>query len=373
MTTILLNGIPNTKKSNLMELTKYMMREHYDQTVDIISVPDLVSQASQEFLPASDLQFMDTWLQKPYRREAIRRAGSLLENSEADHQIVEMPLSMYYREGKVYNAIFEQFNVQQLHHSRKFDYVITLIDDPQAVAEEYADSPFPTEISTILDWMSIEVNNAKIAMPYSVDHQNGFVRTDYPRRLVIPRPFSDESLVKLMADENPVIIYLAGPITSLLEIASDSPEEAKEKLEAIQRKADFRDQLQQFAIIIAPLELADLITEPKAVEYTIYRDIDWFITLNADITVAHYPGNFPSSGTVEEENHTNRIGKPLIRIHPKETTQVFSSRPTNSFPNESDFLKYLRENIEPSSPAYFKRMMTSDLSAPRFAHLYKDT
>ena len=372
MTTILLTGNPHVGKSAIADITQREMTKHYNKSVDIISVGALVEKIAQEYIPKGELQFMEIWLQEPYRREAIRRASIQLKNSEADHQIIEMPLSMYYRQGKVLNAIFDQFDIQQLHHSRQIDFMITLLGDPKTAADNYKDSPFPTDIPTILDWSSCEVNNAKIIMPYDLDNTNGFQREYSPQRLVMPRPFSDLSLVKLLADPDPVIIYLAGPITKLYPNKDDSPDIIAQKEADIVKKAELRDRLQQYAIILVPLELQDLITDPKAVEYTVIRDLEWFITLSADMTVAHYPGIYTSDGTFVEETHTGKVGKPLIKVHPGYDEQVFSPKLRKPlFINEASFFDSLND-INEGDPNYLTRMLTPDFSAPRYAHLYQE-
>lgn len=349
-------------------------------------------QLFQDLKHVADNWQRDTPLEQPLRAilssktatEEERERILLNLNQATDvHIIIDTPMTMYLFRGSddkntIPDIIFTQEDISRLHRAKTLDYVVTVIDDAYHVAERFKHSPYPENPSTILDWIAIEVNATRSVMPFKTERKQGRRLQIVPRRhLVVPREHSEETLAKLLNDEQPPIVYLAGPITHLKINDADTPEIRQKKEEARNAMAAFRDKLQEYAVVVTPMEMADGRITDKDIANTVFRDIHWFVE-NADATIAYFPTALHSTGTMEELRATLRFGKHAILIRPvgagERQGEAFGVRPTLHFGCAEDFFAALHQSRQQpyhQDPRYniLRQMLDPHQDVPRYAHL----
>ena len=337
MTTILLTGTPRTGKTGLVEVTQQLCRRYHEERVDSISMAELVAQAAYDRFrtPPERVCYIEPEMQTTLRYGAISEAGRRLLLSKSNHLIIDTPMTMYTANGLVLDHIFSSRDIDILHGSKAIDVIVTLLEDPNLLAQRLAGTHYPTKVSELLPWMNVEVQstaNARSQISARCQRES----LPGPRHLVIPRRHSDETLVKLLDDAAAPVCYLVRPMSHLLPTAADSVETREQKKEARARINHFQERLQEYVIVIAPIELADLVVSEEEKAHTIFRDKQWFVA-QSDMVIAYFPGDYVSEGSKEEMRANLRMGKPVVLIHPQADREVFGLRPTLYFRNEEDF------------------------------------
>ena len=306
MTTILLTGIPGTGKTGLVEITQGLAREYREQSVLSISMADLVAKAAHEQnnTPSDRICFIDPELQTALRSGAISEAGRRLALQPGQHAIIDTPMTMYAHGGTVLDHIFTPRGISILDESRPLDYLVTVIEDPHVLAQRMQGLPYPSGISELLQWTVAEVNATSAA-----SKQIG--NTHPTRHLIIPRNHSDETLVKLISNHHPQVCYLVRPISHLRFNAADTPEQRDQKKVHRAQIQRFQERLQEYTIVIAPMELADTGVTAEEQQHTMHRDLRWFVAAS-DTVIAYFPGNYVGGGVKEKGGATIRPGKPVV-------------------------------------------------------------
>lgn len=374
MTTILLNGTPKTGKSGLALRTTELMDKHFGETVHTVSIGDLITEEAKRCGFGGKLSYIESYIQEGLRQAAFEKTKNILvkiKHEKDVHTIIETPLSMFYKNGTITDAIFSQWQIQQFHNILPIDYMVTLIESPSEVVKNLEGTAIldtgstSQNINTVLDWTANEVNLAKVMRPYQLD-ESGEINYE-SKHLIIPRPGSDTSLAKLLIDDNPLVAYLAGPITRLKPGPGDSKAILEEKKQARKKMIWFQNELQKYVVLIAPLILADNEMSEKGKNYTIERDILWFITISADMVIGHFPSEkYDSTGTKEELRHTGRIGKPNVLIHPSTSNEVFGFKPLYHHKSAEEFLDALPKTNDPN----YKRLINNN-GLPRYHMLFE--
>lgn len=368
MVSILFTGIPRAGKTDLVQVTQELSRQQYETEVASISLGDIVAEGAKRLWGTTPegVPLLDWSHQEALRWGAMPRAASQLwEIRDHTHVIVDTPMTMYTQNGIVPEAIFSADDIQQLNKAGGLDYVVTLIEDPNIVARRLANTRYPKSVEALLQWMAMEVSTTKRLYRQELSCESGL-----RRHLVIPRDHSDETLVKLLNDPSPTICYGLHPITSLHVREGDSEAIRQQKRRDNERINTFRDQLQEYIVLISPIVLADIGATHAEREHTVYRDINWFVA-NSDFTIAFFPGEYESEGVKEEMRATLRTGKPAILIHPSKDDEVFGVKPTLHYRSEEEFFEAIersRENDDPTSE-FLRRFLDPYQNVPRYAHL----
>ncbi len=388
MVTILLTGIPGVGKTGLVETTQALSSEFYERTVQSISLGSLVAREAHGFWgsPPEGIARVDDTLQSALRGYAISETALQLSElgSSSRHVLIDTPLSLLIRGGFVPVNTFDAVHIAKLHKARGIDYVVTVIDDPNAVAERLRDSPYPTNSDELLKWMAQEVSIAKSVLP-SLD--GSLDTSERVRHLIIPRDHSEETLTKLLNDEQPPVCYFAFPISYLHEKDTDPAKIKEQKQKAKQVISEFIDQLQEYCVVKVPIKIADLnATTPTETEATVHRDKSWFVR-NADFTLAFFPPNYKevfsddkkikgeelSTGVSEEVRESIRLGKPTIIIHPnvKQERDVFGIKTPLQYRSADEFFEAVTQSKNNDNPNdnILGRLLDLENSLPRYAHL----
>lgn len=355
MRTILLTGIPRVGKSSAIEQAVALSKKFYETSVHKISLGEIVADAAykQWYTPSERVPFVDYQLQQILRQYGIAETKArCLSLPQNDKVIIDTPMTMFTHAGIIPDIIFTQDDISSLHHARSIDAIVTIIDNPEKVVERLQGTMYPASKEEILAWMVMEVKATETITPSKTR----------PRHIIIPRHNAEDTIVKLLHDEQPPICYLAGPITDLKEKEADSNDVKKQKCVDREKKNVFLKRLEEYAIVHSPIELADQGISYEEVVHTVHRDIHWFVR-NADMTIAYFPGAYTSTGTMEEIRATLREGKPVILIHPdsKQLKKVFDAQPTYSFTDEEEFFAAI-----PKEPLLQRFLQNS---IPRYAHL----
>lgn len=369
MKTILLTGSPGVGKTDLVRRTQELSRRYQERDVLSISMSGLVAEAAWDrfHTPAGRICYIDPEAQATLRYGAISEAARRLLLHSTQDTVIDTPMTMYVAGGSVLNHIFGSRDIEILDGSRPLDYLVTVLEDPHVIAQRLAGLPYPSDIPNILNWMASEVDSTLDA-----GHQINVRRREkglsLSQHLVIPRNHSDETLTKLLSDAQPQVCYLVRPITHLRPSPQDHPEIAEQKKQARKRVRAFQDRLQEYAVVIAPMELADLgVTEPEKA-HTVFRDKQWFVA-NAHLVIAYFPGEYVSEGAKEEIRAHLRMGKPVAMIHPRADTEVFGIRPTLCFPDEEEFFSAVQESKRNPRYALLQDLLDPHQEVPRYAHL----
>ncbi len=372
MVTILLTGIPGVGKSALIENAQAQSAEFYERDVTNISLGSLVAREANGLwqTPPERIQYVDDTLQAALRSYAISEAALQLERikSPDQHIIIDTPLTLMIREGAVPVNTFDATHIAKLNRSRTIDYIITVIDNPETVAERLKESLYPRTNDDLLRWMAHEVSLAKSVLGSS----QGFNTSQRTRHLVIPNEYSEETLTKLLNDPEPPICYFAFPITALHEKSDDSPETKEKKRVAREAISEFLSRLQEYCVVKVPIKIADLgATTPIEIENTVHRDKSWFVR-NADFTLAFFPGEYQSTGVSEELRESIRLGKPTIVIHPQaSSTDVFGIKTPLRYASAEEFFEAVAKSRTTPESRYdvLRRLLDPDNDLPRYAHL----
>lgn len=369
MTTILLTGTPRSGKTSLVEVTQEFCRRYYEKRVLSISMADLVAEAAHDrfYTPPERVCYIEPEMQGTLRYGAISEAGRRLLLSKEEHIIVDTPMTMYVKNGLVLDQIFSSRDIDILHGSKPIDVMVTLLEDPYLLAQRLAGTPYPVDVSNLLDWMVAEVQNTANAR----DQISAHCRKEdlpAPRHLIIPRHYSDETLAKLLNDSNPTVCYLARPMSHLFPARTDSAEIREQRKEARERIKHFQERLQEYAIVVAPIELADFGVSEEEKAHTVFRDKQWFVA-NSDLVIAYFPDDYASEGSKEEMRANLRMGKPVVLIHPRADKEVFGIRPTFYFRTEEEFFAAVQESRYDQRYSGLQGLLDPRQDLPRYAHL----
>lgn len=329
MGNILVTGIPSVGKKELSDIAVQDSMQVYGKPVSFYSQSDVMLDIAKRLWNTASLSQLDYSLQQSLRELAITELSHSLKRGNANI-LVNMPVTV--RTHGVPNVNCSSRHVSALHSARPFDYVVTVIDNPNNVTQRRNGRE---SVDEILDWTAYEVDFSRVyADMIRVPH------------ITIPRQHSERTLTILLNDENPPICYLAGPITSLKEREGDSRKQIKEKKAAKQAMSGFREDLKNYCIVVAPMELADSGTTRREVENTVFRDLHWFVR-QAHFTLAYFPGEYPSTGTFEEMRQTSRVGKRSILVHPGQNREVFGFRPNLHYHDAKKFFRAVRSGKVP--------------------------
>jgi adenylate kinase len=209
----------------------------------------------------------------------------------------------------------------------------------------------------VLEWTSHEVNAARqLASMYQ--GSNG---SSIGRHVVVPREHSETSLIKLGRDnaETPVI-YLAFPISNL----------GSQFDEAMASINSFRAKLQEFAVVISPLVMADTEKGKVAMNHTVSRDVDWFVR-QADLVVAYFPVEAYSSGVTTEIFHNTMFGGQVVYVGDhagKSDTSPFSRFSDRTYDSSKEFFDDLMDR---KFQLRTERNLVTAKGSPRYSDLYK--
>ncbi|MBT3985873.1 hypothetical protein HOD38_04260 [archaeon] len=381
MPKILLTGLPRVGKTSLVEHTHGLV-----DGVENISLGDLISYEMKRLGHATArLPFVSFDNQELLRAAAVYNAGRQLRDVNYMNVVLDTPMTLYSGSG-VPNVVMTSDQMRMLFDDGDgFDYVVTLIDDADTLAGIYADEPYPTDPTQILNWIAFEIDAAMKIPPAFEDNDHTPIR-----RLVIPRGHSDTTLAKLLVNPNPVVGYLGFPITDLKPEENYNPtsphygsragwkarEDAKPIVEA--RIATFRDRLQYYSAVIVPMTLSDSrAADPIEMEHTIHRDIHLFAA-RSDFMIAYFPDErFGSTGVMQEMGHMKEFGKRVIMIHPnyQEGGKVFGFRPTLGFRSEEEFFAAVANSPDPrfdNTPyAFLRTMWNLESMRPMYQNLIK--
>ncbi len=347
---------------------KFLKHTGGGSDVDHIIVAEKIYKAANRVwgIIDSEVPFISQELQVALRQFAIGDVENYLlrkalKGSNA-HKIVQTSMTMYLKNG-VPDAIFTQEDMQRLHDIEKFSHVVTLIEDPNKMAERFEGTPYSRDVGDILNWTAMEVGVTEASMPYSREGE----WVCRPRRLILPRENSDTSLAKLLNDSDAQVIYLAGPITHMKDKQDDTEEKRKQKYIDRKRMDDFQKKLQEYAVVITPMVLADQGVKPEEIAHTVHRDISWFVG-RADIIIAFFPGDYFSAGTTQEIHAADRIGKPVIVIHPKDDREVFGIRPRIKYRHEDELFSDIEKSGNENNGEYsiLRKLLNKELKSSRY-------
>tara|TARA_Y100000310_G_scaffold345680_1_gene468192 strand:- start:1813 stop:3387 length:1575 start_codon:yes stop_codon:yes gene_type:complete len=372
MTTILLTGIPKVGKSDLVANTLGLSQQFYEKPMNVLSLGEIVAGDAQLNWHTPDVRTAHIGFsyQQILRSSAISKAANLARQMDDEHLIIDAPMTMHLSHGDVPDIIFKQHQIQELHDAAPIDYIVTLIDDPHVLHNRLRHTHYPSSERQVLDWMAHEVNVAESIYPFRKSEKS---KKTPKRLLVIPRGGSDETLVKLLNSEDPIVAYSVGPITDIKENPKDSQSVAAKKTRARNLLTEFRQQLQDFIIPIVPIEIADGKDTQKAKAHTVHRDLYWFVN-KSDIVIGYFPLGFDSTGSKAEMQEAAQIGKPTILIHPNQPEKVFGVRPTLYFKTTEDFFDAIYSSREKKynhreGYDYLRRMLDIHENLPRYCHL----
>jgi len=381
MPKILLTGLPRVGKTSLVEHTYGLV-----DGVENVSLGDLISHEMQRLGHATArLPFVSFDNQELLRAAAVYNAGRQLRDVNYMNVVLDTPMTLYSGSG-VPNVVMTSDQMGMLFDDADgFDYVVTLIDDANTLAGIYADEPYPTDPTQILNWIAFEIDAAMKIPPAFQDDEYTPIR-----RLVIPRGHSETTLAKLLVNPNPVVGYLGFPITDLKPEENFDPtsphynsragwrtrEDAKPIAEA--KIAAFRDRLQYYSAVIVPMVLADSrATDPVEIDHTIHRDIHLFAA-RSDFMLAYFPDErFGSTGVMQEMRHMQEFGNVVIMIHPnyREGGKVFGFRPTLGFSSEDEFFAAVANSFDShfdhTPNAFLRTMWDLGNARPMYQNLIK--
>ncbi len=368
MVRLFLSGIPGTGKTPLIQRTKKIAKG-LGQEVHSISLGDIVKESAKDAgVDDARLLFASAVIQDALRSGGAmyKCAGELAELAQQDNVIIECPLTLLSNRSVPCNT----FVLKDFDSFRKFKRgihrIICLINDPHIIAKTLEASHYATNIENILTWTGFEVNRTR-------DMANLYSKESSP--LVIPYEGSDTTLTKILFDSQTIdiqrptpipTIYSAAPISGIKKLEKEGKKEDAAELR--KQIIQFRQRLQEYAVVILPMELADQgVTEPE-IAHTVNRDLNWFVRW-ARFTIAYFPENISSSGVNNELKEALQLGKPTVLIHPKPDSTPFGHRdiPYVFKEPEEFFTAIAAAKDDEAHP--FRTFLYRDGSESRYAHI----
>lgn len=317
MTNAVLAGIPGSGASDLAALAETRLTS-LGQTVSQVSVEDIFCDLAHELhgLPKEEAYALNYDIQLDLRRKALDDAVRELERQQqgpTHHTIIQVPMQRYLW-GAVLDQCFGYGAVSRLHAAcGGIDLSATVIDEPTSIARNLAPTIFPDDQDRILDWMSAEITAVENT-PCCVRREGNSRQI---RKHVIPRPHSDDSLIKLLLDPNPVVTYFGFPITHLKIKDDDSAAVREQKAQYAARIMEFRNRMQDYSVMVVPLEVADARSgNLREKAYTKHRDLNLFIR-KADIMISFFPLDIISWGIIRRNDESNKHQKAISANTPK--------------------------------------------------------
>ena len=389
---ILITGIVSSGKSNLARQTQETLSvmDSFAPT-EHISLGNIYAQLiSQRFnIPKENVGGIEETLAIGVREGLLTYVRARhMQNTDA-HYLIDLPLTIFRKDHRTVRT----FGLEQIRAFNEFapiDYIVCTVPPTIQVSkkldEKALSAVHPTEPETLLGWIAAEV----------LMSQNLAEILKVPL-LIVPSGHSESTVAKIIFEHEvygpgsvPPSVYLAQPISNikLLEAeASALKKQAKEErgkkkqsllAESSEKAAlakkyrrqisEFRDTLQQHAIVINPIELADMERGDAHYSHTFHRDLYWFVHYS-DMTVAYFPATLPSTGADREIAEVKLINKPCALVHPdigSASDHPFKSAPPPRyrFSDKKSFFKALS-----SLPNPFNRLRARE--GPRYASLYR--
>lgn len=309
---------------------------------------------------------------------------------DRDHNyLIDLPLTIFRKDHRTVRT-FTLEQIMRFHDFASIDNIVCLVPPTAKVEEKLKrkglSEVHPTDSETLLGWIAAEV----------LLSQNLAEVLDVPLS-IIPSGHSESSIAKIIFErtfynegESPPEIYLAQPISNIKALEEEAEDlgkkaenakgakaksllgEAKEKAELAKSYRDsiagFRDELQKHAIVVNPIELADMEKGDVHYSHTFHRDLYWFVHYT-DMTVAFFPANLPSTGADREIAEVKLINKPCALVHPNASSasnHPFKAAPSRQyrFTEGSAFFSALSDLPNP-----FKRLRKD--GAPRYSRLFE--
>jgi hypothetical protein len=389
---ILITGIVSSGKSHIAKSTQQLLSSVEGvQETHHISLGRLYSGIiSKRFnVPKENIGGVEETLAMGVR-EGLLPSLVVEHMQERSHNyLIDLPLTIFRKDHRTVRT-FTMEQIMRFHEYAPIDHIVCIVPPTVQVAAKLdskrLSAVHPTNPETLLGWIAAEVllsqNLAEVLhTPLSI----------------IPSGFSESTIAKIICErawygkgESPPEIYLAQPISNIkvLEAEADKLDaDAKEakgpKAKSISGEAgekralakqyrdeiaSFRDGLQQHAIVVNPIELADVERGDAHYSHTFHRDLYWFVHYT-DMTVAFFPANLPSTGVDREIAEVKLINKPCALVHPNASQA--SDHPFKAAPSPSHRFntgKAFFESVS-SLPSPFSRLTQNGV--PRYSKLFK--
>ncbi|MFC1750055.1 hypothetical protein ACFL2V_14745 [Pseudomonadota bacterium] len=359
MNNILFTGLPNSNKTELVERTRPLITPPLFPTdLHSYSIRDYVAKAAYRAWRTRPerISMISHNLQSQVRVMAVQDLAL-----EIAHRIIHEPgytpqncivdLPMNLTNHRVSTTVFDEQLLDGLDRSFHFDYVVTVIDDARDIQERRIRGGHHESVDEILHWTAKEVGDSKSLFNY-LKKMRGLDGLVGPKQhLIIPYEHSQFTLAQLLTGLEPVSVYIEGPITHLKPKEGDSDKVRREKARGLKRMVLFRDAFKSYAIVIAPMLLADQGFSEIEMAYTIHRDLYWFVP-EVDVGIAFFPIDCLSRGTEKEIMEGLGIAKPSILIHPSKNDDVFGIQPTLHYRHEDELFEAIRKaskDVKPGS------------------------
>jgi len=348
MTRILLTGIVGSDKTGLVNQTIDSGKE-LGIKVDSISLGEIfLDRARRSFeVSPSTLDRVSETVKVALRQGVSEQALSrMLRLEPDDHVIIDTPLTLLDPDGIPTGS----FDIRDFgcfeEAGRPLDRAVCLIDSPNEIARRIRETGYclQTNKGILLPWMASEVQRTRDFGDIYTRHSS----------LVMPRGYSDSSLLKLILDPLAVIIYLAYPI-SCLKNRSD----LKEKI------SKFRENLNLYGLVVSPIEIQDQSDGKIEKVHTYYRDLYWFVR-QARCIVAYFPEDIRSSGVKREMDEATQIGKTRILIHPNPDNTPFGDNVDYHFRSPDEFFEAVLRSREESEYNDLQMFLDPTSSKPRY-------
>lgn len=306
----------------------------------------------------------------------------------ARHLIVDTPLTILRSDTRIVRTFSMQNLMRFSEKIGKIDWVVCVIDAVPIIRkrmEAKAKSAghvysHPTEKEYLLGWIATEVVRSQ-----------DLAEALGSRLLITSAEHAETSLIKLLFDPDPILVYYGHPITNASSIIKEEDlmdveglrqrladlvtpgrdlremldclgvdqikkgiDDAKDALTKLIRGKilNFGKRLEEHCVVTYPIALADGEASDADRAYTFQRDLYWFLA-NADAMVAYFPLVMPSKGVDREFSEAEITGKPFALVHPKpfEDKHPFKAMPPDDcrFRDEREFFESLGRLPSPFS------------------------
>ncbi|NQV08641.1 hypothetical protein HQ529_02175 [Candidatus Woesearchaeota archaeon] len=405
---IIVDSIPGMGKTELLQQVQKYFKQEFNGDVHIISLGDLFEETPREvmYTKKRHIPKIDYLLKQMNRNATIEKAKNHMLQHQNESIIIDTPLTIFAGEQPIPNIVRLPSEFTSIDDIRSIDTIVSVINAPEIVAEKLKHTPYSHKIGELLDWIALDTEIAKshamsltdfnkrkqalysqiIKIPQPVLEEyvpelysqiREFLKQDptshYVNHIVMPKQNAVISLLKLLYDykdngKRSVVVYAAGPITSVKVKDGEKGEIVKEKLDEEKRINEFSRKLQEYGLIVNPIVLADTTYDDKGKAHTTHRDLNYFVPYS-DLIIAFYPSNRRtidieenetesgkeiiktvkdgrSIGTETEMRYALMMGKPVILIHPTKEDMagdVFGIQPTVHFRHEDEFLEALTD------------------------------
>jgi len=404
--TILVTGIPGVGKGPVIDKAIHLSKYYYGQTVDSVSLSEMVADfAYKEWRTDKDkFHLLPQDKQERARKEVLGILSKEIRAGKYDgnHLIIETPMT-FFLDGKPVTT-FRQRDIQRLHNERPFDYVVTVIDELDVLAERFKKSAYfnkmsehsnylnvgamsknlvtlqqeirdiqphiaegcgqnlegilsgmnPTiaklnsfpdyEIgSRVNDWLFDEMNATEGALPIeTLVMEKRIIRkvTGFNNYLVMLESDGPKNLVKMIVDDNPRFVNFIRLKYSGNGDCLTSSEEAASERFKVMRN-DFKKRLSDYCVILE-----------STLDDT-FPNIQWFVK-RADMGIVYFPeeqinSDMLESGTLRAEiEQTTQMAKTVVLIHPRYNPLQFSNpKRIMSLRSAQEFFEAIEQSTNP--------------------------